>query len=483
MANAARRTGRRTKIVATLGPSSSREPMLSRLLAAGVDVVRLNFSHGTHAEHAAVIALVRAAEERMGIPIPILQDLCGPKIRLGAIAGGSIPLQRGTRVVIDPDCQMGGEGRVGIGYPDLARVLRPGGRVLIADGAVELRVEAVEGRALVCRAVRGDRLGEHKGVNLPGVELEIDAVTPRDEADLEFGVAQGVDAIALSFVQRPEEVRYLRARIRHLGGDQMVIAKLERAEAVHRLDAIAAVADGIMIARGDMAVELSPEQVPAIQKRVIARCAALGKPVITATQMLESMVTSSRPTRAEASDVANAILDGSDAVMLSEETAAGAHPLESVRTMHRIAVAIERSHLSGPPLPALEEVGEVARTIASGACRMADRLGARRVVVSTQTGRSARYVSKCRPRTPILAMTTSLRVARRLQFLYGMRTVLVPRTDDIDTMLHVAEVAAIEAGGARQGDRIVVVFGQPFNEPGSTNTLKLHVIAREIPMG
>jgi pyruvate kinase len=349
--------GRRTKIVATLGPACWREPVLSRVLAAGVDVVRLNFSHSTQADHEQTIAAVRAAETRLGWPICILQDLGGPKIRIGRIDGGAIPLKPGGRLLIDPRVDAGDARRVGISFDGIAAVVHRGTRLLLDDGRIELRVVSVDGPAIACRVVRGDELRERKGVNLPGVPLPLPSVTDKDLSDLAFGVAHGVDAVALSFVRSAEDVAGVQRRIRSLGGSQPVFAKLERAEAVDRLDDVLATADGIMVARGDMAVELSPEQVPVVQKRAIARATALGKPVITATQMLESMVGSPRPTRAEASDVANAILDGTDAVMLSEETAAGRYPVEAVRTMHRIALAIERSHVAAAPLPALEEVG------------------------------------------------------------------------------------------------------------------------------
>ncbi len=464
--------------MATLGPSSWREPALSRVLAAGVDVVRLNFSHSTQADHEQTIAAVRAAETRLGWPICILQDIGGPKIRIGRIEGGAIPLRRGMRLVIDPAVEVGGGDRVGISFAGIAEVARRGTRLLLDDGRIELRVVAVEAGTITCRVVRGEELRERKGVNLPGVPLPLPSVTEKDLGDLAFGVAHGVDAVALSFVRSPDDVSGVQRRIRSLGGTQPVFAKLERAEAVDRLDDVLATADGIMVARGDMAVEMSPEQVPVVQKRAIARATALGKPVITATQMLESMVAQPRPTRAEASDVANAILDGSDAVMLSEETAAGRYPVEAVRTMHRIALATERAHLAAAPLPSLEEIGEVPRAVARSACRLADSLKAMRVVVFTQTGTSARWVSKCRPQTPILAVTTSTSVARRLQLLHGVRSLVVRQTEDTDSMFEVAEESAMQAGHARPGDSLVFVFGQPVNRPGGTNTVTVRTAAQ-----
>ncbi|MFN2462781.1 MAG: pyruvate kinase [Candidatus Dormibacteria bacterium] len=471
-----RQSGRRTRIVATLGPASNREPVLSRVLAAGVDVVRLNFSHGSHDEHAETIRLVRRASERVGWPIAILQDLGGPKIRIGAIGEGCISLKRGQLLTLDPACQVGDKERVGISLANLAHLVRINGRLLLDDGHIELRVNRVDGAAVTCRVVRGRELREHKGVNLPGVDLKVDALTDKDRVDLEFGIAQGVDIVALSFVQTPGDVVQVKQLVSRLGGAQPIIAKLERPAALEHLDSILEVADGVMVARGDMAVELSPEKVPAMQKRVIAHATAHGTPVITATQMLESMVSSPRPTRAEASDVANAILDGSDAVMLSEETAVGDYPVEAVRTMHRIALAIERSNTPGPPLPALQEVGDVPRAIALSACRIADSLEAARLVVFTSTGNTARYVSKCRPRTLILAATMRSEVARQMQVFYGVRTMEIPEASGTDEMFNLAERAALKHGQVKDGDVLVFVFGQPLNTPGATNSIKIHTV-------
>ena len=472
-----RQSGRRTRIVATLGPASDREPVLTRVLAAGVDIVRLNMSHGTQAEHAETIRLVRLASQKIGWPVAILQDLGGPKIRVGAIAGGSMELKRGRRVIFDPHVKIGEGDRVGITLPTLARLLKPNSRLLLDDGHIEMRVSSIDGDTVTARVVRGRELHEHKGVNLPGVDLAVPSVTEKDLADLRFGVRQGVDIVALSFVRSAADIVSVKERIKRLGGRQPVIAKLERAAALERLDSILDASDGVMVARGDMAVELSPEQVPVMQKRVISHAMALGKPVVTATQMLESMVQSPRPTRAEASDVANAILDGTDAVMLSEETAVGAYPVESVRVMHRIAMAIERSHTPAAPLPALMEVGDVPRAVAHNACRLADSLDAARLIVFTQTGKSARYVSKCRPATPILAATTREEVARQMQLLYGVRSMVIPEARDTDVMFRVAEREARRRDQVRPGDLVVFVFGQPLSTPGGTNTIKIHVVA------
>jgi len=471
-----RQNGRRTRIVATLGPSSNREPMLTRVLAAGVDVVRLNFSHATHEQHAETIRLVRKASISLGWPIAILQDLGGPKIRVGLIEGGSIHIRRGQKLILDPNVKMGNSERVGISLESLASLVKKNSRLLLDDGHIELRANAVIGDAVECRVVRGRQLQEHKGVNLPGVDLHVDALTPKDIDDLKFGVEQGVDLVALSFVRSADDVVKVKNHIRRLKGEQPVIAKLERPAALDHLDSILDTADGVMVARGDMAVELSPEKVPVMQKRVIAHAMAHGKPVITATQMLESMVNSPRPTRAEASDVANAILDGTDAVMLSEETAAGAYPVEAVRTMHRIAMAIEHSHTPGPPLPALDEVGDVPRAVALSAVRVADSLHVARIIVFTGAGTSARYVSKCRPRTPILAMTMREEVSRRMQILYGVRTMVIPVAETTDEMFRLAEREALSHGQVKPGDLVVFVFGQPLGIPGGTNTIKIHSV-------
>ena len=471
-----RQTGRKTRIVATLGPSSNREPMLSRVLSAGVDVVRLNFSHGTHEEHGETIRLVRRASARIGWPIAILQDLGGPKIRIGRIDGGSIQIRRGQSLVLDPSVELGNAERVGITLATLASLVKRNSRLLLDDGHIELRVNHVVGHAVECRVVRGRVLHEHKGVNLPGVDLHVDSLTPKDLDDLKFGIKNDVDLVAMSFVTSADDIVKVKEHIRRLKGRQPVIAKLERPAALEHLDSILDAADGVMVARGDMAVELSPEKVPVMQKRVIAHAMAHGKAVITATQMLESMVSSPRPTRAEASDVANAILDGTDAVMLSEETAAGDYPVDAVRTMHRIAMAIERSHTPGPPLPALAEVGDVPRAIALSAVRVADSLRVARLIVFTGGGTSARYVSKCRPHTPILAMTTHESVARQMQVLYGVRTMVIPVAQTSDEMFQLAEREALRHGQVKHGDLVVFVFGQPLSTPGGTNTIKIHTV-------
>jgi pyruvate kinase len=470
-------SARKTRIVATLGPASNREPMLSRVLAAGVDVVRLNFSHGNHREHGETIRLVRTAAEKLGWPIAILQDLGGPKVRVGAIAGEVLPLRRGMTLVLDPSCQLGGEDTVGISLPALAQLVKPNNRILMDDGYIELRVRVIDGGRVICRVVRsGHDLREHKGVNLPGIDLKLPAVTAKDLDDLKFGMKQGVDIVALSFVSCAADVAEIKKVIRRRGGTQPVIAKIERPAALADLKGILGVAEGVMIARGDMAVELSPERVPVVQKRIIALATAYGKPVVTATQMLGSMVTSARPTRAEASDVANAILDGSDAVMLSEETAVGSYPVEAVRTIHRIAMTIERSGVVGPQLPALQEVGDVSRTIALGACQLADSLGVALLIAYTTTGASARFVSKCRPKTPILAASNREEVSRHLQLLYGVRSTVIPEVAHSDDLVTLTEGEAVRRGLVKKGDLVVFIFGQPFSKPGNTNSVRVHTV-------
>jgi pyruvate kinase len=469
-------SARKTRIVATLGPASNREPMLSRVLAAGVDVVRLNFSHGSHEEHGETIRQVRRASEKLGWPIAIMQDLGGPKIRVGSIAGGSLRLKRGMTLVLDPSCELGVGEVVGISLPTIARLVKTNNRILMDDGFIELRVRSIDGDRVVCRVVRGSELREHKGVNLPGIDLHLATVTKKDLDDLRFGLQQGVDIIAMSFVRSAADVADIKARIRRRGGRQPIMAKIERPAALENLEGILTVADGVMIARGDMAVELSPERVPVMQKRIIAHATAHGKPVITATQMLESMVANPRPTRAEASDVANAILDGSDCVMLSEESAIGAYPVEAVRTMHRIAMTVERSGAVGPKLPALQEIGDVSRTIALETCRLADSLEVALLIVYTSVGASARFVSKCRPKTPILAATNRDEVARHLQLLYGVRSIVIPQVKHTEDMVRLAEREALRLGRVKKGDLVVFIFGLPLHKPGGTNSVRVHTV-------
>src|SRR6202047_2756279 len=414
---------RHSKIVCTIGPASRSPRIIDRLLRAGMDVARLNFSHGTHANHAENIAVLRAAAMHLHKPLAILADLQGPKIRTGALAGGvPVVLRAGQKFVITTARVLGDSTRVSTGFKPLPREVHRGDRILLSDGLIELRVEQVRGREVICEVVNGGALGEHKGINLPGIKLRVPALTSKDREDLLFALKHGANYIAVSFVRRPEDVVLAKNLIRRAGKDTPVIAKLEKPEAIENLDAILRVADGVMVARGDLGVEMNPERVPVVQKLIISRAREARRPVITATQMLESMTLNPRPTRAEASDVANAIFDGSDAVMLSAETASGKYPVEAVSMMARIIEEAEsnNAHILRPQ-PAQFNIAETASELI---CHASEELQMKVIAVFTESGFTARLVSKHRPRRPIIAFSTIQETRRRLSLHWGV----VPRT-------------------------------------------------------
>ena len=468
---------RNTKIVCTLGPASSSPEMIGRLVAAGMDVVRLNFSHGTHPEHAATIERVReraAAERRF---LPILADLQGPKIRTGLLEGGEpVELADGARIRVAAGDGRGNQERLLIHYPRLTEDLRPGDRILLADGAIELRVLERQPEELVCQVVHGGALGERKGVHFPGVALALPSLTEKDKSDLQFAIAQGVDYIALSFVREAKDLRLTRGLIGWAGVSTPLIAKIEKGEALAHLDEILEAADGVMVARGDLGVELSPAQVPIEQKRIIARARELRKPVITATQMLESMIGSARPTRAEASDVANAVLDGSDAVMLSGETAVGRFPVAAVAIMGEIIERAETAFpwLSRAPAPPAGEQVEISDAVAETAVSLSVKLGVRVILVYTESGYTARLISKHRPPFPIVGFSRHPRVCHQMGLLWGVRPKPAREITDLDQLVLTAESALLSDKMVERGDLICVVAGTPFAVPGKTDLIKLH---------
>jgi len=471
------RRARRTKIVATLGPASTTEAVLRRLLAAGMDVARLNFSHGTRAGHGRTIRLLRRLAREAGTPLTILQDLQGPKIRVGRLAG-PVRLAEGSEVTLTTRRIVGDARRIPVAFPRLAHIVRRGRRILMKDGTIELAVVASRPPEILCRVLRGGVLGEHQGVNLPGVRLRGAALTPKDVADLRFGLRHGVDYVALSFVRSAGDLRHARRVLRRLGGSVPLIAKLEKAEAIDNLDAIIAEADGVMVARGDLGVEMAPEQVPLLQKRIIRRANERGIPVITATQMLESMVHQERPTRAETSDVANAILDGTDAVMLSAETAAGEHPVEAVQVMAGIALAVEEAGAWAGPIrrparsTALHAIGAAAQALAGD-------LRVSAIVVLTTTGRSARLLSQLRPPVPVLACTEDERVARSLGLSWGVRAIVLPFQRTTEAMVRVLDAELRRRRLVRPGEALVIVGSVPLIARGRTNFVQLHRVARD----
>ena len=467
--------GRRAKIVCTLGPASRSPEMIYRLFEAGMNVVRLNFSHGTHEEHARTFEAVRAATMRLERPTSILADMSGPKIRTGMLLNGqSVALKAGQRFSITSEEVEGTAERVSTTYAGLPHEVRKGDRILLSDGLIELRVLRTRGNDVITTVVNGGALGEHKGINLPGVKLKIAALTPKDHKDLRFALQHGANYIAVSFVRTAADVIAAKAAIRRAGYNTPVIAKLEKPEAIENLDAILKVADGVMVARGDLGVEMSLEQVPVIQKRIIARARDFRLPVITATQMLESMTENPRPTRAEASDVANAIFDGTDAVMLSAETASGKYPLESVATMDRIIREAEASITErATPRPA---VFSVAETISEAICHAAEELQMKVLAVFTESGSTARLISKYRPPAPIIAFSPNQETRRRMSLLWGLLPRTIARVRHIDELAAAAEKRLLEERLVVPGDIVGIVAGTPLGSPGTTNFLKLHTI-------
>ena len=463
----------RTKIVCTLGPSSSTPAMISALMDAGLSVARINFSHGTHAQHAETIGLVRQLAAEKGRPVAILGDLQGPRIRIGDLAL-PVTVAPGDELVLCDEASCTG-GDMPVTYADIAEDVKVGDRILIDDGLIELIVLEIHAQRVVTRVLHGGEIRSHKGLNLPGVQVSAPSITDKDRADAQFAVEQGLDYLALSFVRRADDIAALRAL---LPKSTLVIAKIEKDSALDDIENITRAADGIMVARGDLGVELPFEEVPLVQKRLIRLANQLGRPVITATQMLESMVEHPRPTRAEASDVANAILDGTDAVMLSAETALGAYPELAVRAMQRIIYEIERrgvTHRREERKAGL--VGaSTEETIAAATRTAAVLLGAPLVVVFTKSGFSARIVSAQRPEVPILGLTPVERTYQQLALIWGVIPALAPPVDTYARMFEHARVEILARGLARPGDRVLVTAGVPFDTPGTTNLLKVEVV-------
>jgi pyruvate kinase len=465
--------------VATVGPASSQPKVLERLLGAGVDVLRLNFSHGEHAQHLAVIEAARAIAARVERPVALLQDLSGPKIRTGKVKDGRpVELRDGGRVTITTDESVEGTPElISTTYDPLPGDVSPGDTILLDDGNLELQVVGRTDTTVECRIVHGGLLTANKGMNLPGVKLSTPAITEKDRRDLAFGVAHGVDFVALSFVREAQDVEECKALVRAQGRDVPVIAKIEKREAVDDLAQILEAADGVMVARGDLGVELSTEEVPTLQKRIIEMANGAGKVVITATQMLESMIENPRPTRAEASDVANAILDGTDAIMLSAETASGRYPVETVETMSRIARYTEEHYgFRGPSRITSGQASMVARSLARVASTVAEELDCKLIVAFTESGSTARLVSCFRPRAPIAAITYNDDTYRRLSLWWGVVPVKSAFAANTDEMILKGEALLKARGLVREGDTVLMLAGQRHTA-GATNMLRVHTIA------
>lgn len=469
----------KTKIVSTLGPSTGEAETLVRLILSGVDVVRLNFSHGTHEDHLRMLRNVREAARQAGRNVGILQDLQGPKIRIGDLAGADVELVAGDEFVISTDPAPGNARKVSTTYLRLPKDVRPGDRILIDDGKIRLNVKAIRGNDVVNEVVIGGRLSSHKGINLPGVQISSPSCTEKDLVDLAFGLEHGVDFVALSFVRAAEDLRDLRRAIaqRAPGHPVQIIAKIEKPEAVERIDEIIEAADGIMVARGDLGVELPPEDVPLLQKRIVARCNAAGKPVIIATQMLESMIGNPTPTRAEANDVANAVLDGADAVMLSGETSVGKYPLEAVAMMDRIILRAEREQRGAAAAIAGGSVANRHEALGQAACILAQQMGAAAIIAVTRSGYTARVLARYRPAPPIVAVTADDGALRSLALVWGVRGFVIQDLDDeSDRALHRIQMRCVEEGLVVPGEYVVLLGGQPFLAKGSTNFIKVERI-------
>ncbi|UZQ53013.1 pyruvate kinase [Trichothermofontia sichuanensis B231] len=470
----------RTKIVATIGPASASRETIQRLIKAGMSVARLNFSHGSYEDHAQVVHLLRAIAQELDTPITLLQDLQGPKIRVGQLPNGAIDLVTGETLTLVPLADFQGQPHTAaIDYPYLAEEAAPGMQVLIDDGLLALRVESIQGQQVQCRILQGGTLKSRKGVNLPSLDVRLPAMTEKDEQDLEFGLAQGVDIVSLSFVRRADDVRTLKQFLRDRGAaDMPVLAKIEKPQAVANLDDILAECDAVMVARGDLGVEVSPEKVPMIQKQIIRACNERSIPVITATQMLESMIHHPRPTRAEASDVANAILDGTDAVMLSGESAVGAFPVQSVEMLARIATAVEPDlrPINHPPAQddATHALSEALNTID-------DILDLHCIVAFTKSGYTAKVAAGERPRAPVVALTPDPKVYHRLNLVWGVKPILIDEeVDSFEALVTQAETQLCQRQLAQAGDRILILGGIPTGIPQGTNFIKLHVINHDL---
>ncbi len=464
---------RRTKIVATIGPASTTPETIAALIDAGMDGARLNMSHGTHEDHARRAQLVRDAESAAGRPIALIADLQGPKLRVGDLPA-PIRLERGSTVVIAGE-DTARDDDIPVSPAVLATVLQPGNDVLIDDGHVRLRIEAVERGRARCEVITGGEVSSHKGVNLPGIPLPIPSLTRKDLDDLEFALGLDVDFVALSFVRSASDVRALRTLIEARGSQAHVIAKIEKAEAIAALDEILAESHAVMVARGDLGVEIGAADVPLLQKRIISRSLERGKPVITATQMLESMIHQPEPTRAEASDVANAILDGTSAIMLSGETAVGEFPVEAIQVMDGIARAVEPSLDYRHEIPHADDEPTIGQAMSNAACDIAEALSVKAILVPTFTGRTASAVARLRPRRPIIAITHDQHSLRHMALEWGVRPLEIPETDDVEDLWNRSLDTARASGIVSTGDRVVITAGTAVNIPGSTNVIKVDI--------
>jgi pyruvate kinase len=477
---------RKTKIVCTLGPAVDSEEMLRKLMLKGMNVARMNFSHGSHEEHKKRIDLFKKIREELNLPLPLLLDTKGPKIRIGKFEKGEVTLKQGNSFILVNDDIIGDETKVSVDYKNLYKDVKKGGRILLNDGLVELEINNIKDKDIYCTVLNGDVISNHKGVNVPDAIINLPALTEKDIEDIKFGIENGVDFIAASFVRKASDIIEIKKVLEKFGGqDIKVIGKIENRQGIENIDEIIKVSDGIMVARGDMGVEIPVEEVPLVQKRLIEKCFKNGKPVITATQMLDSMARNPRPTRAEASDVANAIYDGTSAIMLSGETAMGKYPIESLEVMAKIAEKAESSMDYWKRLSNMryDMIPNVTNAISHATCTTAQDLSASAIITVTHSGHTARMISRFRPHCPIIATTISPRVQRQLSLSWGVSPFLVDLASTTDQMFDMGVEKALESGLVKNGDLVIITAGIPIGISGTTNILKVHIVGKVLVKG
>ena len=470
---------RRVKIVATMGPATNSEDSIKKAIQAGMNVARLNFSHGSHEDHLSVIKSIRKLSNELGAPVTILQDLQGPKIRVGKFENGSIELKTNSLVKITMKPVLGKEGLIPSDFPELAVSVKVGDQILLDDGLLELKVNSVDQDEIECEVVYGGILKDRKGMNCPGVTLRVEAMTEKDLSDLEFGLNNSVDYIALSFVRYGRDIRKLREIIDAKNPMVKICAKIEMLEALDNLEEIVRLSDAVMVARGDLAVEIGQSRLPGVQKRIIELCNQLNKPVITATQMLDSMIVNPRPTRAEITDVANAVIDGSDALMLSAESASGKYPFKAIRTMHEIIKEVESTTENYYRINLDSEFLSVAGSIGASASLSALKIDAKVIVCLTTSGKTANIITGFRPKSRIVAVTDSQSTLNRLEILWGLQTLLINPYNSLDEVVMQVEKLLIQYGLARTGDKVVMTLGLPISDGAKTNTLYVFTLGAE----
>ncbi|MCB0422031.1 MAG: pyruvate kinase [Bdellovibrionales bacterium] len=471
---------RRTKIVATIGPASNSRENIKKMIEAGMNVARLNFSHGTHEDHKAVIGYIRELSQILKAPVSILQDLQGPKIRVGLLENGKVELKDGAEVFFSPSIELGKGNELSTDFEELPQSVQPGTKILLDDGVMEVQVLEVIGDRVRCKVIFGGILKQRKGMNLPDVDLPVDCLTEKDLVDLEFGLQNKVDYVALSFVRKGSDIKKLRELIDSRHPATRIVAKIEMREALENLVDIVELSDAVMVARGDLAVEVGQTTLPAAQKRIIRLCNEMGRPVITATQMLESMIENPRPTRAEITDIANAVLDGSDALMLSAESASGKFPFQAISTMHEIALEVERTGTYFYDIPLDGDLSaSVAESIAMSACVCAKQLNASAIVCLTTSGKTATMISSYRPKARIIAVTDILETLNRLELVWGIQTFAISAYKSADEAMSKMEQLLVDYNLVNPGDRVILTLGFPVLQAAKTNSIRVYQVGRE----